>query len=504
MGLIYEGDGYFPAHDVKKFDAEKFDRFIDNLAHDIDRYNGDARALENGYGKYYHNSTYVGKAANASKEFIDRKQFEKFHVESKDIQRELFNRCLGVQEMFKNQVDPSPKARIDSETLELNKREFRDYFDELEHEGYDIECMARELENDYGKYGNVTQPNYRSAMMAYDEFCGHGGFWDKCQRKFEAFNEDARQYMKRAMIKEHSYDLQKDMKSTAAVLEGMKVFKSDVHGQSVWVNALNTSNAVVDPEKLAADIREIIKLSGIKYNKNTLVDANIIKEATELALLNCKSKGEKAALMTCSNAMIAIVPDAMSAELFLDSVLSALPGIVMGIVGFIAETNPVAIILTLLYILLLATLVYASSRSDHSKSADKEKEIKKEAGSKTATAGNSSDDDDDNDKEKKNKKSDNNEKQYDTKERIDNAKKIAKEVQENNGKPPKGYQGGRTYKNFPKNPGDQKLPEGNTYKEYDVNPKQPGVNRGTERIVIGSDGSVWYTNDHYHTFYQLW
>ena len=39
-----------------------------------------------------------------------------------------------------------------------------------------------------------------------------------------------------------------------------------------------------------------------------------------------------------------------------------------------------------------------------------------------------------------------------------------------------------------------------TYKEYDVNPQQTGVNRGTERIVIGSDGKAYYTDDHYHTF----
>ena len=135
MGLVYEGDGYHSAYDVKKFDAEKFDRFIDNLAHDIDRYNGYARALENGYGKYYHNSTYVGKAANASKEFIDRKQFAKFHVESKDIHRELFNRCLGVQDMFETRVDSSPKARIDSETLELSKHDYREFSDKLEYEG---------------------------------------------------------------------------------------------------------------------------------------------------------------------------------------------------------------------------------------------------------------------------------------------------------------------------------------------------------------------------------
>ena len=39
-----------------------------------------------------------------------------------------------------------------------------------------------------------------------------------------------------------------------------------------------------------------------------------------------------------------------------------------------------------------------------------------------------------------------------------------------------------------------------TYKEYDVHPYTRGVNRGQERIVIGSDGSRYYTPDHYGTF----
>ena len=38
------------------------------------------------------------------------------------------------------------------------------------------------------------------------------------------------------------------------------------------------------------------------------------------------------------------------------------------------------------------------------------------------------------------------------------------------------------------------------YKEYDVNPNVKGQDRGTERIVIGDDDTVWYTNDHYHSF----
>jgi guanyl-specific ribonuclease Sa len=39
-----------------------------------------------------------------------------------------------------------------------------------------------------------------------------------------------------------------------------------------------------------------------------------------------------------------------------------------------------------------------------------------------------------------------------------------------------------------------------TYREWDVNPYQKGVNRGAERVVTGSDGKSYYTNDHYGTF----
>lgn len=40
-----------------------------------------------------------------------------------------------------------------------------------------------------------------------------------------------------------------------------------------------------------------------------------------------------------------------------------------------------------------------------------------------------------------------------------------------------------------------------TYKEYDVNPKNPV--RDAERIVVGSDGIYWHTTDHYASFTQV-
>lgn len=84
----------------------------------------------------------------------------------------------------------------------------------------------------------------------------------------------------------------------------------------------------------------------------------------------------------------------------------------------------------------------------------------------------------------------------------DKAKDIANQVKAKNGAVPKGYKGGKVYKNMPKE-GMQKLPEGVNYKEYDVNPYVKGQNRGMERIIVGDDGSVWYTNDHYETFTKI-
>src|SRR5262245_2107423 len=75
------------------------------------------------------------------------------------------------------------------------------------------------------------------------------------------------------------------------------------------------------------------------------------------------------------------------------------------------------------------------------------------------------------------------------------ARAVLAEIQKRNGEPPPGYVGGRTFSNR-----ERRLPRG-TYREYDVNPKKSGRNRGTERIVIEQrTGKAYYTRDHYETF----
>ena len=66
-----------------------------------------------------------------------------------------------------------------------------------------------------------------------------------------------------------------------------------------------------------------------------------------------------------------------------------------------------------------------------------------------------------------------------------------------------GTKAGRIYKNR-----DLNLPQVDShgsdiiYKEFDINPKV-GKTRDAERFVAGSDGRIYYTNDHYRTFKEI-
>jgi ribonuclease T1 len=72
---------------------------------------------------------------------------------------------------------------------------------------------------------------------------------------------------------------------------------------------------------------------------------------------------------------------------------------------------------------------------------------------------------------------------------------VLERILERNGEPPPGHVGGRVFHNR-----ERRLPRGR-YREYDVNPRVRGKDRGPERIVIDRDtGQAWYTADHYRTF----
>ena len=101
----------------------------------------------------------------------------------------------------------------------------------------------------------------------------------------------------------------------------------------------------------------------------------------------------------------------------------------------------------------------------------------------------------------------NDEKVYDGGGNINNvpqqAYTMAQKISANGGVQVSGYKGGGTYRNVPTVSGGQQLPTRVSYKEYDIHPYVQGQNRGAERLVMGSDNSVWYTSDRYTTFTQI-
>lgn len=88
-----------------------------------------------------------------------------------------------------------------------------------------------------------------------------------------------------------------------------------------------------------------------------------------------------------------------------------------------------------------------------------------------------------------------------------NAAKVFEYV-ESKGTAPTGFKGGAAYKNDGRG-GSMLLPDKTadgasiSYREWDINARVEGQDRGGERIVTGNDGSAYYTRDHYESFVKF-
>lgn len=76
-------------------------------------------------------------------------------------------------------------------------------------------------------------------------------------------------------------------------------------------------------------------------------------------------------------------------------------------------------------------------------------------------------------------------------------------IKTHNGHPPQNHKGNKPYENDGRDDSEILPHRGEPYREYDVYPKKPGVDRGDHRIVIGNDGSAWYTFTHYRSFIRM-
>ena len=249
-----------------KYDAEYMNMFVEQLTDDINWYKERARELERSYVRYHNNETFVGEMANASKRFIYDVQGDKLHTKNLEIKKDFLFTCFDIENRFKEQVDSSPRARISTTVLLKIKKDFGTYYAVVDTKGYEIECHARRLVDLYGKWGISTTPCYRRAMMAYEDFCGNGGFLDKCIKNLENFDQESYSVLNRKDFMGSARALQAKIKNTASALDSMTVFKSNIAKNTIGLFAFGASTKSIGALNDKNDRYQSI--GGAYYHKN--------------------------------------------------------------------------------------------------------------------------------------------------------------------------------------------------------------------------------------------
>lgn len=244
--LYYEDEEIYGTADNSniKYDAEVMNSFTDALCSDLDRYRERARALEKEYVRYHNNDTFVGEMAEDSKRFIYDVQGDELHMKNLELKREFLNLCLSIENKFKEEVDPSPKARVSVGILSKIKNDYNRVYNAADTKGYELECHGKQVVDILGKWGVSTVPYCRRLVESLDEFCGHGKMLDKDIQKLETFDREACALIDRKDLTGYANDLQRKIKHTAGVLDSMTVYQPDVAKNSVGLVSLSAMGAV--------------------------------------------------------------------------------------------------------------------------------------------------------------------------------------------------------------------------------------------------------------------
>lgn len=220
-----------------EYDAEKTNNFISTLQHEQHKYAVKADALYNALNRYCNNDTFVGESADTTKRYIHL--VWKKYVENIDtLHKSIYKQYCDMADTFSKTVDSSPKARIKIPVLKKVRSDYRQMYDSLEYHGRNIMRIAQDLQDKFGKYGEVTQPNYHRAMDVFDEFCGTGGFLDKCIKKMVEFDDYCANAIDKSGLKDRADNAVDRLFNSKYALSSMTVYDPSVEKTTVTMAAL--------------------------------------------------------------------------------------------------------------------------------------------------------------------------------------------------------------------------------------------------------------------------
>ncbi len=198
------------------------------------------------YDHYRDNQTYVGRAADASKYAIESKQKGYLHEGVYNIEKAIYDKYCNLDDMFKAMVDPSPKARINTDVIENIKCDYRRQAETSDIVGRVLENSSRYLEQEFGDLGYVTQINYNGVRAIYDEFNGNGGMLDKCIKRMEDYETEALTSVDNSQLDYQVSDLQGAITRAAGGLNDMKTYDPSMPKNSISLVALGANMGVAN------------------------------------------------------------------------------------------------------------------------------------------------------------------------------------------------------------------------------------------------------------------
>ena len=177
----------------KYFDAKDMRNVIDDIEWLFSGYREHSDGLISCNEKYRDNELFQGELAEASKQFIDKRQITQAKAQVA-MQQKLLGMYKHALSSFHEKVDKAPDARVDLETLDMVNRDLQDIYADLDEYVRYIEKVVKLLQARYGFLGIFTMPNFQPALDTFTALCGGDnprlGFIYELKQKFINFDAD--------------------------------------------------------------------------------------------------------------------------------------------------------------------------------------------------------------------------------------------------------------------------------------------------------------------------
>ena len=186
-------------HSGKFYDAKKMQEYCDMMKNAASKYNDEAELTHSDYDGFHATEKFMGITADAMKTLIKSGLGNNLSVVS-ETHRKMKTAQEEVITMFEEMVDHSQNARIEYDTLEMINNFYKDLYYEFKDIAANVKKLVDGLNEEFGNYAYFEQPDSQSALDAFIDFCGgeddSAGYIKKCQNKFVAFDEAAKEYLK--------------------------------------------------------------------------------------------------------------------------------------------------------------------------------------------------------------------------------------------------------------------------------------------------------------------